>query len=335
MTFMTASADLFGALADPTRLRILALLETLELAIGEIASVLDQSQPRISRHVRILVETGLVERRKEGGWVFLRLARTPVGTAVRALFDTLGRAQGEGLAVDADLARLAEVQAERNAVAERYFSSHASEWDRIRTLYAPDAEVEAAMIALMDGKSAGHLLDIGTGTGRMLELFAADALSATALDRSSEMLRIARAKLSEQGTVQRIRAIDFVQGDFYALPLDGESTDTVILHQVLHYAHRPERVIAEVARVLKTGGSVLVADFAPHLREDLRSGSAHARLGFSDDQMRAMFADNGLNVEAQTRITGGELTVCVWRAGKRSTGNRDATRNNRPHRVAA
>ncbi len=332
---MTASVDLFRALSDPSRLRILALLETLELAIGEIASVLDQSQPRVSRHVRILVETGLVERRKEGGWVFLRLARTPVGVALRELFVALGTAEGNDAVVDADRARLAEVQAERSAVAERYFADHASEWDRIRTLYAPDAEVEAAMIALMDGKPAGHLLDIGTGTGRMLELFAPDALSATALDRSSEMLRIARAKLSDQGTVQRIRAIDFVQGDFYALPLDAQSTDTVILHQVLHYAHQPERVIAEVARVLTTGGSVLVADFAPHLREDLRSGSAHARLGFSDDQMRALFADNGLNLEAHTRITGGELTVCVWRAGKLPTESRRTTRYTGRHRVAA
>lgn len=309
MILMTAVLDIFRALADPTRLRILTLLEGIELAIGEVAQVIGQSQPRVSRHVRILIDAGLVDRRKEGGWAFLKLADSDAARAYRAFANETGRSPEEQSIIDADRGALAEVNEERNAAARRYFADHAEEWDAIRSLYAPDDEIESAMAGLLGPRPLGRLLDIGTGTGRMVELFASQAKIAVAFDRSSEMLRIARAKLAPSGT-----PVEFVQGDFNTLPFERAVFDTVILHQVLHYSRTPNRVIAEVARVLAPGGIALFADFAPHMREDLRTGSAHARLGFAHEQMGEWLRDEGMQLESQTEIGGGELTVCLWLA---------------------
>lgn len=310
---MTPVLDIFRALADPTRLRILALLEGIELAIGEVAQVIDQSQPRVSRHVRILIDAGLVDRHKEGGWVFLKMSASAAAQAYRGFIDAAARSPEEQAMITADRAALAEVHEERNAAAQRYFADHAAEWDAIRSLYAPDGEIEQAMAELLGSRPLGRLLDIGTGTGRMVELFAGQAEIAVAFDRSSEMLRIARAKL-----VPGRARVEFVQGDFNALPFECAEFDTAILHQVLHYSRSPQRVIAEVARVLAPGGLALFADFAPHMREDLRTGSAHARLGFAHDQMREWLRDEGMRLESQSEIGGGELTVCLWLA-RRST----------------
>jgi DNA-binding transcriptional ArsR family regulator len=190
--------DIFRALADPTRLRVVALLREMELAIGELAAVLDQSQPRVSRHVRILVEAGIVERRREGSWVFLRIAENG------PLAEIIGQAEKwpfsarEALVIAHDARRLTAVRDERAAAAERYFAEHADEWDAIRSRHIAESEVEAAMLAMMHNRRLGHLLDIGTGTGRMAEIFAPTARRITALDRSPEMLRIARTKLEGQ-----------------------------------------------------------------------------------------------------------------------------------------
>lgn len=309
MTFMIAVLDIFRALADPTRLRILALLDDIELAIGEVAQVIGQSQPRVSRHVRILIDAGLVDRHKEGGWVFLKMADSDAARAYRAFVEEFEQSPDEQTVMAADRAALSDVHEERNAAARRYFAEHAREWDAIRSLYAPDGEIEKAMAKLLGSRPLGRLLDIGTGTGRMVELFAHQADIAVAFDRSSEMLRIARAKL-----VPSAQPVDFVQGDFNALPFASGAFDTAILHQVLHYSRTPQRVIAEVARVLTPGGIALFADFAPHMREDLRTGSAHARLGFAHEHMRAWLGEEGMQLESQSEIGGGELTVCLWLA---------------------
>ena len=193
---MTELLDIFRALADPTRLRVVALLREMELAIGELAVVLEQSQPRVSRHVRILADAGIIERRREGSWVFLRIAEGgPVGQ-ILARAELWPFSPREALIIGYDAQRLAAVRTERAAVAERYFADHAAEWDAIRSRHIPESEVEAAMLALMHNRRLGHLLDIGTGTGRMAEIFAPSVRRITALDRSPEMLRIARAKLA-------------------------------------------------------------------------------------------------------------------------------------------
>lgn len=310
---MTPLLDIFRALADPTRLRIVYLLRSMELAVGEIAQVVGQSQPRISRHVRILVEAGLAERRKEGSWVFLRLGQDSHITPLMRFLDGPRLSDSEGLWVKADLARLAAVRNDRAHAAERYFAEHAVEWDAIRSLHVPEGEVESAMQALLGGERIGRLLDIGTGTGRMLQLFGPAADQAIAVDRSPEMLRFARAKLPEKGSDK----YELLLGDFYALPLGARASDTVILHQVLHYAQQPELVIEEAARVLDGGGRLLIADFAPHEREELRTNNAHARLGFSDEQVHRWLDQAGFDLEDERTLPGGELTVKLWLGRRR------------------
>ena len=304
---MAQLLDIFRALADPTRLRVVALLREMELAIGELAAVLDQSQPRVSRHVRILVEAGIVERQREGSWVFLRIAaHGPAADVVAAAGDWPFSAR-EALVIAHDADRLAAVRTERAAVAERYFAEHAAEWDAIRSRHVAESEVEAAMLEMMIGRRLGHLLDIGTGTGRMAEIFASTAHRITAFDRSPEMLRIARTKLAGQSV-----PIDLVQGDFLNLPMADASIDSIVIHQALHFAHEPDRVIAEAGRVLRGGGHLLIVDFAPHEDEELRTLGAHARLGFSDVQIRSWFASAGLALDRTQTLEGGDLAVKLW-----------------------
>ena len=284
------------------------LLKAMELSVGELAQLLGQSQPRVSRHVRILSESGLVGRRKEGSWVFLRLTDT-VGFALFDLLATWTDAEAEALFA-ADNGRLETVRRDRAEAARRYFEARASTWDSIRALHVSDSEVERAIEAMLGDRPIGSLLDIGTGTGRMLELFAPRADVAVGIDRSSDMLRLARVKLEAAG----IGGATLRQGDMYALPLADSSADSIILHQVLHYAQQPGAAISEAARVLSPGGRLLVIDFAQHDRAELREQDAHLRLGFADDAMRGWFAAAGLDLDRIERLEGGELTVILWRA---------------------
>lgn len=296
--------DIFRALADPTRLRIVALLRAMELSVGELAQVLGQSQPRVSRHIRILVDAGLAIRRKEGSWVFLAPAPSALAVPLFSLLDAAEVDEGDHW-TKADTARLAAVRADRAAAAAQYFAQHADQWDAIRSLHVADSAVEDRMRALL-GSSVGRLVDIGTGTGRMIELFGPRADHAIGVDRSPEMLRLARAKLDG------LSGWELRQGDITALPLGDASADTVILHQVLHFIPAPEAALAEAARLLAPGGRLLVADFAPHEREELRTQDAHARLGFSDLQIAGWFAAAGLALTNTETLDGGELTVKLW-----------------------
>ena len=310
-------ADHFQALADPTRLRILALLRQMELSVGELAQVLGQSQPRVSRHLKILADAGVLERRKEGSWVFLTLSEPERVEPMFALIDCWADAGTETL-FTADVARLEVVRADRAEAAGRYFSAHAGIWDKIRSLHVAETDVEKAIDRTLGKRPLGRLVDIGTGTGRMIELFAPRAAYAIGIDKSSEMLRLARVKLEEAGISSSLR-----QGDMYALPLQDESADCVIIHQVLHYAHSPAAAIAEAARVLSPGGTLLIVDFAAHDREELRETDAHIRLGFDDQSMRGWFASAGLTMDQVEHLAGGELTVTLWRGAKSEDRQRE------------
>ncbi|OYY76952.1 MAG: ArsR family transcriptional regulator [Sphingomonas sp. 28-62-20] len=304
---MTLALDIFRALADATRLRIMALLQSMELSVGELAQVLGQSQPRVSRHVKILCDAGLAERRKEGSWVFLALGDRALVAPVLAAFDSWAGRESDHWAV-ADAARLAAVRADRAAAANAWFEANAGEWDAIRSLHIAESEVEAAMKRVLGDATIGQLIDIGTGTGRMLELFAPQADHALGIDRSSEMLRLARAKLAERG----LDRAELRQADLYALPLADGQADAAILHHVLHFAQQPGAAIAEAARVLSAGGRLLIVDFAPHDREELRARDAHTRLGFSDEQMIGWFELAGLAPVQIETLEGGALTVKLW-----------------------
>lgn len=280
----------------------------MELSVGELAQVLGQSQPRVSRHVKILADAGLAVRRKEGSWVFLGLgAAVRTEPVLEALDAWAAEEPGDHWTV-ADIARLAAVRADRAAAAEAYFEAHATEWDAIRSLHVPESAVESAIQSILADEPIGALVDLGTGTGRMLELLGTKAQSAIGIDRSPEMLRLARAKLAAAG----MERVELRQGDIYALPLSGQTTDTVILHQVLHYAQQPAAAINEAARLLVPGGRLLIVDFAPHDREELRTQDAHVRLGFDDGQMRGWFEAASLALGPVRELKGGELTVKLW-----------------------
>ena len=318
MTLLLPLADRFQALADPTRLRIVALLRLMELSVGELAQVLGQSQPRVSRHLKILADAGVLERRKEGSWVFLTLADEQRMQPLFALIDTWADNATQALFAT-DAARTETIRAERAEAAHRYFAGHAEVWDQIRSLHVAESEVERAIDRALRPHPLGRLVDIGTGTGRMIELFGPRASQAVGIDRSSEMLRLARVKLEAAGIASSLR-----QGDMYALPLPDGSADSVIIHQVLHYAHSPATAIAEAARVLAPGGTLLVVDFAAHGRDELRATDAHIRLGFEDEVMAGWFASAGLIVDHVEHLKGGELTVTLWRGEKAGLQQRQA-----------
>jgi ArsR family transcriptional regulator len=300
---------IFRALGDPSRLRILLLLRGLDLAVGEIARVLQQSQPRVSRHLKIMAEAGLVERVKEGAWVFVRLGPAATTAPVLAAIDALaGNDPGA-----ADRARLAVVRAERRAAVDAWFNEHAAAWEQERSLYSREAEVEAAIIAALGGPDAalGDLVDVGTGTGRMIELLGRRARSALGIDRSPEMLRIARNRLDAAG----LDGARVAAGDMYALPLGPAAADTIVLHQVLHFADDPGAVLAEAARVLRPGGLLLVVDLMPHALEALRDDRRHLRLGFADGAVLGWLADAGLEAAVAARLPGvaaTDLGVTLW-----------------------
>jgi ubiquinone/menaquinone biosynthesis C-methylase UbiE len=303
------------ALGDLTRLRIMRLIATMELAVGELAHALGQSQPRVSRHVAILCDAGLAERRREGSWVFLRQATSgSVERSARAVARLLAAAEEDDPAFARtcaeDRRHLAAIRDAREKSAADYFARHAGEWDRLRAILAPAEAVEAMLVATLRREAIGEVLDIGTGTGRVAELLEPLADKVTGLDKSPEMLRLARARL--QGLPSG--RVELVQGDFAALPFAPDSFDTVVFHQVLHYATEPDYALGEAARVCRPGGRIAIVDLAAHAHEDLRRTHAHARLGFGEEQMNSMLARFGFAPEASETIEGGELAVKVWTA---------------------
>lgn len=313
---------LLRALADPTRLRIVRLLGAMELAVGELAQVLGQSQPRVSRHVGILCDAGLAERRREGSWVFLRApiadkATSPVNAAVTGFLDTAEAEDTELAAQCADDRRkLAAVRSARETNAEDYFARHADEWDDLRRRHGPDELVEQALLKLLGDAPLGQTLDIGTGTGRMAEIFAPAATHIVALDKNLEMLRIARAKLQNLPA----NTVELVQGDFADLPFSQGHFDTVLLHQVLHFAQDPKLALSEAARVLKPGGRISIIDFASHDREELRERHAHAWLGFEDGQIEKLLQGAGVKTARVIAFEGEELVVKIWLGERLSQG---------------
>ena len=280
--------------------------------------MLGQSQPRVSRHLKILADAGVLERRKEGSWVFLTLGEAERVEPLFSLIDEWADTATQALFAS-DAVRTETIRAERAEAANRYFAGHAEVWDQIRSLHVAESEVERAIDGTLGKRPLGRLVDIGTGTGRMIELFGPRSAQAIGIDRSSEMLRLARVKLEAAGIPSSLR-----QGDMYALPLGEESADSVIIHQVLHYAHSPATAIAEAARVLAPGGTLLVIDFAAHDREELRDRDAHIRLGFEDEVMAGWFAAAGLHIDHVQHLEGGELTVTLWRGIKAAVPQRRA-----------
>ncbi len=294
------------ALAEPTRLRLARLCAADDLTVSDLTDLLGSSQPGVSRHLKLLVEGGVLERFREGSWVFYRLARGGAQLAVvRAALDALAK-DDPVLAADAD--RLRRLAQERSGRARAYFDTIAPDWDRMRALQADETVVDAEIKAIVLDRPVASLLDVGTGTGRMLALLGGAVGRAEGIDLSPEMLTLARERLQEAGLRQcLVRQADMEH-------LSGESRDfeVVIFHQVLHYSTRPGAAVRECARALKAGGRMVIVDYLPHAIEELRSAHNHARLGFATAEVAQWFADSGLGMVEAREVPGRSLTVGIW-----------------------
>jgi len=301
------------AAGEQTRLRVLALLTEGELAVGELAQALAQSQPRVSRHLKLLTEAGLVERAPEGAWVFYRLPRTD--TVERRLAESaLAMLDRDDPILARDMERLDEIKAARDAAARAYFERNADDWNRLRALHLPEADIESAILAAAGPGPFEHMVEVGVGQGRMIQLFADRVRRAEGFDTSRQMLAIARAALDD---LHAKAAVQF--GDAYAPPIDAGAADLVTIHQVLHFLADPARAVAEASRLLRRGGRMVIVDFAPHALEFLREDHAHRRLGFGDDEVSGWCANAGvagLSITTLAPRKKAQLTVKIWAGDK-------------------
>jgi SAM-dependent methyltransferase len=296
------------AAAEPTRLRILSICAQGELTVSEITHILAQSQPRVSRHLKLLCDAGLLNRFQEGAWVFYRLADRTGSRANALSRQIIGLIPENDPQIRRDMQRLADVRRARQDMADAYFRENARQWDEIRTLHVDDAEVEAKLLSVLPHAEDQRLIDIGTGTGRILELFGPRVAQSVGVDISREMLSFARSRLDSLD----IRGCQVRQGDMYQLPAEDAGFDIATLHLVLHFADDPAAVITEATRVLAPGGVLAIVDFAPHHVEELRENHAHRRLGFGDDECAELFHQNGLRTIGIHSLPGQPLTVRIW-----------------------
>lgn len=305
MTTMEDYLTKLRAAAEPTRLRLLALCAQGELTVTELTQILGQSQPRVSRHLKLMVEAGLLERFREGTWAFYRLVQ---GEAAGIAHQLIAMMPEDDDALKLDQERLKAIKAARAEEAAAYFRKNAAQWDKIRALYVDESEVATVLLGLLPPGGAHDLVDIGTGTGKLLQTLGPNVSQAIGIDLSRDMLGMARANLEAAG----LRHCQVRHGDMYMLPLPSHSADLATIHQVLHYADDPAQVIAEAARVLRPGGRLVIADFAPHAVEYLRTEQAHRRLGFSDSEVQGWCRAAGLEPKQVVRLPGDPLTVVLW-----------------------
>ncbi|MEM9356760.1 MAG: metalloregulator ArsR/SmtB family transcription factor [Pseudomonadota bacterium] len=326
---LTAGLAVLKALAESTRLRIVLLLAERELTVKDLTTILGQSQPRISRHLKLLHEAGVIERYREGSWVYFRLSESGWIGSVLTGFDRSDAEHGR------DLDRLALLRAEQAAQAQTYFERNAGDWDRLRSLYVDEQAVDSAISDAVGAQDIELLVDLGTGTGRVLELLAGRYQRALGIDINKAMLNYARARLDQQ----RDGHAQVRHGDLYNLSMDDACADLVVMHQVLHYLSDPAAAIREAGRILKPGGRLLVVDFAPHDLDYLREEFAHQRLGFGEDQMAGWLREAQMQTLAmQTLAPSGarqseRLTVALWTAQKMNVVGMDAQRASRVRQV--
>jgi ArsR family transcriptional regulator len=310
---MEALLSSLRAAAEPTRLRLLVLCGQGEITVGELTEIIGQSQPMVSRHLKQLCGAGLLERFKEGKSVFYRRvedgAERDIGRALCALVPA-----GDAIVARDGKRRLAAAEA-RAAAAASYFSANAKSWDELRSLYVEESEVEAALLALIGEEPIDAMLDIGTGTGRMLQLLAGRVRRGIGVDLSRDMLAVARSNLQRA----RVPHCHVRLANMYSLPLAGAAVDMVMFHQVLHFADRPAAAIVDAVRVLRPGGRMVIVDFAPHELEYLRAEQAHRRLGFSEAEVASWCRAAGAEATLVRQLPGKPLTVNIWLAARPAT----------------
>jgi ArsR family transcriptional regulator len=322
---LEAAVDVLKAAGEPTRLRLLALLAAGDLTVTDLTEILGQSQPRISRHLKLLTEALLIDRYQEGAWAYFRLRGQ--GQGADLVRQVLAATATDDAVLARDGERLLALKQARSDRAQAYFSRNAAEWDAMRRFHVSEAEVEAALVAAVGPEPVESLLDLGTGTGRILQLFEGLYQRATGVDASRDMLAVARANLDRTG----VSTASVRHGDIFNLPLDGRQFDLVTIHQVLHFLEAPEAAIDEAARMLAPGGRLAIVDLAPHALEHLRQEHAHLRLGFSHQVMQQWLEDAGLSVQsvidlAPKSVQDSPLTVTIWIAVMPAEAEADETR---------
>lgn len=313
---MDAIATYLKTLGHPDRLRILALLSQGELTVSELVQILGLSQPRVTQYIKSLEQVGIVERMREGSWVFSRLKRGQEANSA-ILAATLSALSDDNKQLMTDRESLNKVRADRSRQAEAFFASVANDHDQLGHEYLPQADIEAALLAMVPGQEFSRMVDLGTGTGRMLKLFASHIRSGVGVDDSVEMLRVARHTLSDDAYTH----ISVQQADLQDAPLKDAAADLVTLHQVLHFLEEPARAVKEAARLLSEGGHILVTDFALHEFENYRDNYAHRRLGFSDQDMQQFLSDTGFEMTQIKTLPASDPTtpnVKIWHAVKTS-----------------
>lgn len=313
MPTLNQTLSALKAAGEETRLRILILLTYGELSVSDITDILGQSQPRISRHLKLLMEAGIVERLREGSWAFFRFSnKQPLISLLHTFLNSIDRTDP---LIERDRERFNDAREQRSRLSQEYFSKIASEWDRLRPFQVSEKDVEEIILSCVQNKRIGNFLDLGTGTGKMIELMAPLASSLSGLDSSHAMLGVARANLLKSG----ISGVDLRQGDIYAPPFPPQSYDLITIHQVLHYLDDPSRALREAARLLKPSGKLIIIDFAPHTNELLRKKHKHFWPGFSHDQMKNWLQENSLSCLTvkdlpPDREHKNPLTVTIWLA---------------------
>jgi ArsR family transcriptional regulator len=292
------------AAAEPTRLRLLALAGRGAFCVTEFTEILGQSQPRLSRHLKLLCDCGLLDREREGANVWFALPHGEAGALAR---DLVARLPQDDPILEADRRLAARVLAERARAASESFRRQGADWDEMRALDLPAAAVEEALLSLVPEPDAGRLLDIGTGTGRVLELLAHHISQGIGVDASKAMLALARSRLARADLTHCSVRL----ADMYRLPLQETSFDIAVLQMVLHYAEDPPGVLAEAARVLRPGGRLLVVDLARHDQGTVLARFAHRWPGFDDAAMRSLLGDAGFEANEVLDVPG-PLAVRIW-----------------------
>jgi len=294
------------AAGEPTRLRLLALCAHGELSVGELTSILGQSQPRVSRHLKLMVEAGLLQRFREGAQVYYRIAEDgEASNLARTLVDLLPSYDEE---LNNDLSGLDDIWQRRAKLADAYFNENAAQWDEIRKLHVAEVAVEARLLDMVGRERLDTHVDIGTGTGRILALLSERVERSIGIDTNTEMLTLARTHLEREN----IKNAHVRKGDMYGMPLETGSMDLATLHLVLHYSLEPAAVIAEAARVLKENGKLVIVDFASHQEEQLRTEHQHQRLGFGDREILQSMLQAGIQPGPTEALVGDPITVKLW-----------------------
>ncbi len=295
------------ACAEPTRLRVLALATSGAFCVVELTEILGQSQPRLSRHLRLLCDAGVLERVREGSNVWFGLPPDIFGHGA-LVHQLLAHIPQDDPVLAADRRAAARVLAERARIASETFRKQGADWDEMRALSLPASEVESALLSLLPPTGVSRVLDIGTGTGRMLELLAPHVRSGLGIDASRAMLALARARLAKPGLAH----LSVRQADMYSLPLP-QHFDLVLLHMVLHYAEDPSAALAEAARALRPAGTLIVVDLEQHDRAVMIDRLAHRWPGFGNAEMASLLQAAGLEPDRIVTVDA-PLPIRLWTA---------------------